>query len=330
VTSLLAIGSIFAGDYRVLRPLSQGGMGAVYVVEQLSTGMRRALKLMRPELVSDPVLRERFAREARVGASIASEHVVAVLAAGVDGDTGMPWLVMELLDGQDLATLIDREAPMSAARTREIFEQLCHAIGAAHAAGIVHRDLKPENVFVADARRAGTSTTVKVLDFGIAKIVDEARSATLTREGIVVGTPAYMSPEQALGRSTDARSDVYALGAVLFFALTGHAPFEDDSVVAVLTAHVHETPRLVSSLLSYTLEPPERMKQLDDLLSLALAKSPSDRFATMAELEAALADLGDLEVRRTGRPPPRVKTIPFAETVPELTAKGVTPGGTSE
>ena len=220
MTSLLAIGSIFAGDYRVLRPLSQGGMGAVYVVEQLSTGMRRALKLMRPELVSDPVLRERFAREARVGASIASEHVVAVLAAGVDGDTGMPWLVMELLDGQDLATLIDREAPMSAARTREIFEQLCHAIGAAHAAGIVHRDLKPENVFVADARRAGTSTTVKVLDFGIAKIVAEAKTSSTD----AMGTPLWMAPEQTeRGGRIGPPTDVWALGLIAFAMLTGRS-----------------------------------------------------------------------------------------------------------
>ncbi len=220
VTSLLPIGSVFAGDYRVERPLSQGGMGSVYVVEQLSTGMRRALKLMRPELVSDLVLRERFAREARVGASIASDHVVSVLAAGVDTETGMPWLVMELLEGRDLATLLEQEGALSPQRTREIFEQLCHAIGAAHVAGVVHRDLKPENVFVAEARRAGASTTVKVLDFGIAKIIAEAKTSSTD----AMGTPLWMAPEQTerAGRIGPA-TDVWALGLIAFAMLTGRS-----------------------------------------------------------------------------------------------------------
>ncbi|MBS2014550.1 MAG: hypothetical protein JST00_16810 [Deltaproteobacteria bacterium] len=136
MAALLEAGSLFAGDFRVRRPLRAGGMGAVYVVDQVSTGMPRALKLMRPELVADESLRRRFEQEARVASRIASEHVVSVVAAGVDPATRMPWLAMELLDGEDLSSLLEREGALPPARVAAIFEQLCHAVGAAHAAGI--------------------------------------------------------------------------------------------------------------------------------------------------------------------------------------------------
>jgi hypothetical protein len=140
----LGRGSVFAGEYKILEPLAAGGMGAVYIAEQLSTGRRRALKVMRPELVANPELRKRFEQEARIGAKIDSEHVVEVHAAGIDPATGMPWLVMELLAGEDLAKTIERRGALPPNEARAVLEQLCHAIGAAHAAGIVHRDLKPE------------------------------------------------------------------------------------------------------------------------------------------------------------------------------------------
>src|SRR3954447_19206779 len=137
----LANDTVFARDYRVLQPLAEGGMGAVYVVEQLSTGSRRALKLMHPQLVQDPRLRQRFEQEARVGARIESDHVVQVIAAGVDEETGYPFLVMELLKGEDLGAALAKRGAMSPEETRQIFAQLCHALAAAHVAGIVHRDL---------------------------------------------------------------------------------------------------------------------------------------------------------------------------------------------
>jgi serine/threonine protein kinase len=175
---LLAPGTLFANDFRILRELRKGGMGAVYVAEQLSTAQLRALKVMRPELVLNPKLRARFAQEARVGARIASEHVVSVLAAGIDEATGAPWLAMELLLGEDLAELVAKEGPLAPPVALPILEQVCHAVSAAHAAGVVHRDLKPENIFVAKARRLGAQSMVKVLDFGIAKIVaDRAEEA---------------------------------------------------------------------------------------------------------------------------------------------------------
>ena len=210
-------GTIFANDYRVESLLNSGGMGAVYVVEQLSTSKRRALKLMHPQLVADPTLRKRFELEAKVGARIESEHIVEVQAAGVDAATGTPWLVMELLRGEDLAKTVERLGPLPPKAVRNVFEQLCHAVGAAHAAGIVHRDLKPENIFLAQSLRAGSEFTVKVLDFGIAKLAAEAG----TKHTAAMGSPIWMSPEQTDRGAITAAADVWALGLIAFHLLTG-------------------------------------------------------------------------------------------------------------
>lgn len=214
----LSPGVVFAGDFRVLSPLSQGGMGAVYVVEQLSTGKRRALKVMLPELVQDARLRARFEQEARVGSRISSEHVVEVVAAGVDPTTGVPWLAMELLDGANLGAWRGQQAAVSLSDIHAILGELCHAVGAAHAVGIVHRDLKPENVFVAQSKRLGSPFQIKVLDFGIAKLVDEARSTKTA----AVGTPLWMAPEQTeASHDVLPASDVWAIGLIAFWLLTG-------------------------------------------------------------------------------------------------------------
>src|SRR5579884_198667 len=141
-------GAVFARDFRIVRPLAEGGMGAVYVAEQVSTGKVRALKVMHPQLAADARSRERFTQEARVGARIASDHVVEILGAGVDEATGTPWLAMELLEGEDLATLMKRRGSFSPAEVWALLDQLGQALTAAHAAGVVHRDLKPENLFI--------------------------------------------------------------------------------------------------------------------------------------------------------------------------------------
>jgi len=193
-------------------------MGSIYRVTQLHTGRPRALKLMRPELTQDPRFVERFTQEAQVGARIASEHVVEVIDAGVDATTGLPWLAMELLEGEDLDHLVERRGPVPPADVLEILRQAGHAIGAAHRALVVHRDLKPENIFLAVSRRQGASFTVKVLDFGIAKVVAEARSsATAT-----IGTPLWMAPEQTIAQSViTPAADIWPLGLIAFFLLTG-------------------------------------------------------------------------------------------------------------
>lgn len=196
-------------------------MGAVFVAEQLSTRAERALKLMHPQLVRDPALRARFEQEAKVAAQIPSDHVVQVIGAGVDGETGMPWLAMELLDGSDLVEA-SATGRCGATRLEEIMEQLCHGLGAAHDQGVVHRDLKPENVFIAAPRRPGVPFTVKILDFGIAKVTEQARSSAATA---ALGTPLWMAPEQAGAASgvISPATDIWALGLIAFWLLTGRA-----------------------------------------------------------------------------------------------------------
>ena len=170
-------GAIFGRDFRVVRPLRAGGMGSVYVVEQLSTGAQRALKVMAPELASDATTRERFVREARVGALIDSDHVVEVVTAGVDEQSGAPYLVMELLRGEELADVVTRLGPLPLGDVAEVMDQAGHGLEQAHAKGIVHRDLKPENIFLGVARRRDASFTVKILDFGIAKLVADQQAS---------------------------------------------------------------------------------------------------------------------------------------------------------
>lgn len=208
------VGTTVAGDYRVVAKVGEGGMGVVYLVEQMSVGARRALKLMRAKLVDNPAYRERFLREARIAAGIPSDHVVQVLGAGVT--TGFPWILMEYLRGEDLAASAARAGPVGATVVAEILEQLCHGLAAAHDLGIVHRDLKPENIFLAVSRRTGVAFTVKILDFGIAKAV---ASAT---ETIPVGSPGWMAPEQASGAEPiRPYTDVWPLGLIAFWLLTG-------------------------------------------------------------------------------------------------------------
>jgi hypothetical protein len=212
----VAPGARFADTYEIVRPLARGGMGAVYVARDLSAGRDVALKLMHPESVSDPALRSRFAREARVAAQIDSPHVVTVYAAGVDAATGAPWIAMELLEGRDLARYIAERGALSPALAAVVARQLGHCLGAAHRAGVVHRDLKPDNVFLVD--RPGGEVFVKVLDFGIARLLGQDRTHATTS---AIGSPLWMAPEQtdALTPITPG-TDVWALGLVMFRALT--------------------------------------------------------------------------------------------------------------
>jgi formylglycine-generating enzyme required for sulfatase activity/tRNA A-37 threonylcarbamoyl transferase component Bud32 len=241
ITELVA-GMTFAG-FGVEGKLSEGGMGAVYVVTQLATGRQRALKLMHPNLVENQALRAKFMQEARIAARIESEHVVDVVGAGIDEDSGVPWLAMEFLRGEDLGAMLHRRGHLELDEVCMIVDQLGHALGAAHAAGIVHRDLKPENVFLAQTKRSDDSFTVKVLDFGIAKLVEEARTSSNTG---LVGSPFWMAPEQTERRAAIAPStDVWALALLVYRLLTGRyfwltAEEESTSVTAFLRELVLE------------------------------------------------------------------------------------------
>ncbi len=223
----LSPGVVFAEQFKVIRPLARGGMGAVYVVEQLGTARERALKLMHPQIASDEKSIERFQREAQVASKIDSDHVVEVIAAGVDGKTQTPWLCMELLKGETLADRVEKSGRLSRADALEVTRQLGHAMSAAHRAGIVHRDLKPENIFLAAPRREGVPFTLKVLDFGVAALVADAQGAKTTQG---IGSPMWMAPEQTnVGRVTTA-TDVWALGLIAFYLLTGKVYWKSPSI----------------------------------------------------------------------------------------------------
>jgi len=217
-------GFIFQGRYRVLRCLKAGAMGAVYEAVDERTRSARALKVMLPHLAQDPDLRVRFAQEARIVGEIESDHIVRVSDAGVDPATGSPFLVMDLLRGDELGQLLKRCGPLSAEDVVLYLHQAALALDRTHAAGIVHRDLKPENLFV--TRRDDGTACVKILDFGVAKIV-QCHDAGATRS---VGTPLYMAPEQILGhRPIGPQTDVYALGHLAFALLVGQSYWREEA-----------------------------------------------------------------------------------------------------
>ena len=221
----LASQSLFAGRYRVLRRIAAGGMGAVFEVVHLETQRRRALKVMLPELLANRQLRERFQMEARITANVDSEYIVDVFDAGIDDATGMPFLVMELLNGEDLAKVLERTGPLAREQVVAYLRQVASALDKTHAAGIVHRDLKPENLFL--THREDGTPRVKILDFGISKVITDAtgadaasavNAANATRG---LGTPLYMAPEQVLAHTVSSATDLYALGLIAYTLLVG-------------------------------------------------------------------------------------------------------------
>jgi len=214
----LAPGTVFAGDFRIVRELRKGSRGAVYEVKQLSTGYRRALKLMLPELARDKKWHERFQQEARISAKIDSDHVVQVMGAGIESDSGIPWISMELLHGADLGRVLRERGVLPWMEVQEVFRQLCHALGAAHAIGVVHRNLKPGHIFIALPRREGVVFMIKVLDFGLAKLASDSSMSSTE----AFGTPLWIAPEQTTeAPEITPATDVWALGLLAFHMLTG-------------------------------------------------------------------------------------------------------------
>ncbi|MCC6899516.1 MAG: serine/threonine protein kinase [Polyangiaceae bacterium] len=301
---MLQQGAVVGGDFRVERELARGGMGGVWLVEQVSTGQKRALKVMHPTLVAEPRMRERFEQEARIGGRVPSEHVVEVIAAGVDAQVGIPWLAMELLHGEDLAALSARCGPLPIGELIPIFRQLCHALGAAHSVGIVHRDVKPENVFLAEVQSADASRQVKVLDFGIAKLAAEAKESGTGQ----IGTPLWMAPEQSDPRAPiTPATDVWALGLLAFHLLTGRYYWKTaNDPSAALSALFKETlmePLVPASerALEYGVQarlPPG----FDAWFASAVSREPHLRFS---DAHAAFAALEGLAAGAVVSAPPR-------------------------
>lgn len=307
-------GTVFAGSYRIVRKLAEGGMGAVYVADQLTTGRQRALKLMHPVYVGSPELRERFSLEARVGALVESEHVVEVIGAGVDDD--VPWIAMELLSGRDLAAELRTSGRLSEADCGRVLGQVGHALSAAHRAGIVHRDLKPENVFLAQTKRVHESTTVKLLDFGIAAMLsDEQTRATVTS---AIGTPLWWAPEQMqAGDHVAPYTDVWAFGLLVFYALTGRSywrsAYDPSPSVALLVDELFNAPLPLASERARLQGFHEPLPAgFDAWLSTCVVRDPRARFrdgraATAALLPLLVAAKGT----RSGMP-----AMPFRSSLP--------------
>jgi serine/threonine protein kinase len=309
----LVIGTLIQDRYRVISRVGEGGVGVVYMVEHTLVGRRYALKVLRPVLARSPEVIARFHREARAAAAIGDEHIVEIVDMG-KLENGSPYLVMELLEGRPLSVELENQTPMPIERAVDIATQCCHALNAAHKKGIVHRDIKPENLFLAD--RHNGSDFIKILDFGISKVqeaANELNGSALTRTGTAMGTPQYMSVEQVNGFSDiDARTDVYAMGVVLFRMLTGRAPFEAPTYAALVTKVVHDP---VPSLVELR---PELPLELERVVHRALAKNREERFTSMVELAEALAPFREVG----GDPTPTVVELPPARNdTPTVSAR---------
>jgi serine/threonine protein kinase len=269
-------------NFEIVRLLGEGGMGSVYEADHLLMRKKVAVKVLRRELSPDPDLVQRFFNEARATSAIRHPNIVEVIDLGLLQD-GVPYLVMELLEGETLSARLERLGSLPIASAVDFVRQTASALGAAHANGIIHRDLKPENLFLTPDPRFHGRELVKVLDFGIAKLrVDPSSRPVTTLVGAVLGTPAYMSPEQCRGVEVDHRSDIYALGVILYELLCGTPPFLGEAVGDVLMMHMSVDPVPPSTLRA------EVPSQLDQAILKALAKHRDRRFLRVADFAEAL------------------------------------------
>ncbi|MBX9584786.1 MAG: serine/threonine protein kinase [Gemmataceae bacterium] len=280
------------GDFHVLRPLGAGGMGRVYLARQVSLDRPVALKLLNPALVADPVALKRFEAEALAVARLQHPNVVQVYALGEAG--GRRFMALEYVDGRNLREYLARKGPPELPVALSVLRQVAAALGAAHEAGLVHRDVKPENVLV--TRKVG----VKVADFGLSRAFadDDPR---LTKSGLVVGTPVYLSPEQAQGKAVDHRSDLYSLGVTAYHLLAGEPPFRGETAIDVALKHVTDRPRPLADLR------PDLPPDLCGLVHKLLAKDPNDRYQSAREVLRDLAKVRDglgLTFTQTAAPAP--------------------------
>jgi serine/threonine-protein kinase len=291
------LGATLAGRYEIVRRIGEGGMGAVYEARHTVIGKRVAVKVLLEKFLSKSDFVARLLQEARLASSIGHENIVDVTDFGTTDD-GRSFVVMEFLDGEALSQLVMREAPLPVERSLRIARQVASALGAAHAKGIYHRDVKPENVYLV---RRGEADFVKVVDFGISKAVKQggpeegADAYRLTHTGLLLGTPLYMSPEQARGdEDLDHRVDIWALGVMMYECLTGEVPFRANNYLGI-----------ISQVLTHTAAPPSKVRPelgipdaVEAVVMRAMAKDRSQRYAAMADLERDLERLlaGDQNV----------------------------------
>lgn len=291
------IGQVLNETFRVIRLIGEGGMGKVYEARHTRLGDQRfAVKVLLPEFAQNAEIVARFQREAESASSISHPNVVQVIDVHRTSE-GAPYLVAEFLDGEELGAFVEKVGHLGVPFAVGIARQVCRGLAAAHAKGVVHRDMKPENVFLL-RQHAGEQGVprVKVIDFGVSRVKDH--DINLTQAGVVLGTPAFMSPEQARAEVVDERADIYSVGAVLYNLLTGVRPFDaDDPTRTLIMLLTEELPPIRQSN-------PMVPQGLDDVIRVCLAKNRDERFSTMVELEAALAPFDSLDTGHRVSVPP--------------------------
>jgi len=310
------------GNYKVVSKLGEGGMGSVFLAEHPLIGKKVALKVLHPEYASNPEVVGRFFNEARAVNEIGHPNIVDVVDYGTvtrPGERELVYFIMEYLDGESLAEVLKRDAPLPTLRAVNVALQIADALAASHEKGVIHRDLKPDNVFLID--RGRESDFVKVLDFGIAKLSRGPGDLGRTRSGVVMGTPTYMSPEQCEGkRNIDARADVYSLGVMLYEMLTGKVPFTGEGYGEVIMQHITRKPERPTAIRRSI--PPA----IEAIVLHALEKKRDERFASMEHFIAALReperflrDRGSFEGPRSRR----ATTVPGRRSVVDAHAPTV-------
>ncbi|HET9387619.1 MAG TPA: serine/threonine-protein kinase [Gemmatimonadales bacterium] len=297
------VGQVVADRYHVVKKLGEGGMGQVYLAEHVKMGRRSAIKVMNPSMVHDPDAVARFNREASNASRITHPNVCAIYDFGETPD-GLIYLAMEFIEGEPLTDLLERDGALQLARATSIFLQTAEALQAAHDLGIVHRDLKPDNIML--SRRKGGGDTVKVVDFGIAKAVggDDA-GQKVTKTGLVVGTPEFMSPEQLSGDKLDGRSDLYSLALVFYRMLSGKLPFEATTVQETMIKRLTDEPITLAEARPDLSFP----AGLQPVIDTALARTPAERYQSVAKFAADVAAI-------TGRP--EARSVPHTEAKTQL------------
>jgi serine/threonine-protein kinase len=316
------VGKRLFGEYRATKKLDEGGMGAVYLLEQEQIDQRIAVKVLHGRAAHNDELVKRFNREAKTVSMLTHPNIIRVFIFGRTED-GLIYLAMEYVQGKSLREVLEA-GPLDELRAIHLMKQTLSALAEAHELGIVHRDLKPDNILLTQYR--GTDDFVKVLDFGIAKVKEPAGSnqQKLTQAGVVYGTPEYLSPEQAQALELDARTDLYSMGVILYEMITGQVPFNAPTAVAILTAHVFEQPKRPSEVAPGRVSP-----EMEKIILKAMAKKTSERFQSANEflqaLEAREQKLKEPGAGAAAAPPPSPRMPSGAISPPTTVAPPVAP-----